>query len=329
VRRPNRLLRPTDAPRFTLCSTIAPGRRDWSWRPSEPGPRIEVRVLVTGATGFVGRHLVRRLLAEGHEVTVLHRPASSPPEGLRAVAVDLVDLVPDDLSGPLDAVVHLAARLDNPFGVDRTLAELAAPNVLGTLRLLEAAAAVGIGRFLHASTGGVGSNPQPGGRMFEHDPAGPINPYGLTKHLAEQAVQAYAWPFERVSLRYFAPYGRDGSNPMFRHHLESLERGEPIDVGAGGTPEINPIHVDDAVAATVRALDAQALPSVINIAGAEVATMARLVDLLGRAVGRAPLIRERSEPAPSWVADIERMSRHLGPPRIGLEEGIQREFGSG
>jgi UDP-glucose 4-epimerase len=288
-----------------------------------------VRVLVTGATGFVGRHLVRRLLADGHEVTVLHRPASPPPEGLRAVAVDLLDVVPGDLPGPFDAIVHLAARLDNPFGVDRTLAELAAPNVLGTLRVLEAAATVGVGRFIQGSTGGVGTSPPPGGRMFEHDPAGPINPYGLTKHLAEQAVGAYAWPFERVSLRYFAPYGRDGSNPMFRHHLDSLERGDPIDVGAGGTPELNPIHVEDAVTATVRALDATALPSVINVAGPEVATMAKLVGLLGRAVGRAPLIRERPEPALSWVADIERMSRHLGAPRIGLEEGIRREFESG
>ena len=285
-----------------------------------------MRILVTGATGFVGRHLIRRLLAADHEVTVLHRPGRSAAPGTSGIAADLEDLRPTDLPGPFDAVVHLAARLDNPFGVDRTLAELAGPNVIGTLRLLEAVAAVGIGRFVHGSTGGVGSNPPPGGRMREDDPPGPVNAYGLTKHLAEQAVRAYAWPFERVSLRYFAPYGRDGSNPMFAHHIESIERGQPIEVGRGGTPELNPIHIDDAVEATVRALGAAGLPPVINVAGPTVVTMAAMVGLLGDVLGRTPVILERDEAAPSWAADIERMSRYLGPPKVGLAEGFRREF---
>lgn len=289
-----------------------------------------MRILVTGGTGFVGRHLAERLVAEGHSVSLIVRPggaARAGAAGTSAIAVDLTELEPSHLPGPFDAVVHLAARLDNPFGVDRTLAELALPNVVGTLRLLEAVAAVGAGRFVHGSTGGVGSNPPPGGRMHEDDPPGPVNPYGLTKHLAEQAVRASAWPFERVSLRYFAPYGRDGSNPMFAHHADAIRRGEPIEVGAGGTPELNPIHIDDAVEATMRALDAPGLPPVINVAGPDVVTMAVLLELMGRATGRPPIVRERPEPAASWAADIERMTRFLGAPRIGLREGILREFG--
>lgn len=286
-----------------------------------------MRILVTGGTGFVGGHLVPRLLADGHAVTLLHRPGATPPPGTDGIAVDLTELVPADLSGTFDAVVHLAARLDNPFGIDRSLAELAGPNVVGTLRLLEAVAARGAGRFVHGSTGGVGSNAPPGGRMFEDDTAGPVNAYGLTKHLAEQAVRAYAWPFERVSLRYFAPYGRDGSNPMFAHHVGAIRRGEAIEVGRHGTPELNPIHIDDAVEATLRALDAPGLPPVINIAGPDVVTMSALLGILGDVLGRAPVIRERGDAAPSWAADIERMSRRLGAPRIGLAEGFRREFG--
>ena len=235
-----------------------------------------MRVLVTGGSGFVGRHVVRRLAAD-HEVITVQRHVREPsPDPVRDVELDLGELTPEGLDravgGRLDVVVHLAARLDNPFGTDYTLAELASSNVAGTLRLLEAAAALGVRRFVQGSTGGVGLNPPAGVPMREDDPPGPVNPYGLTKHLAEQAVRAYGWPFERVSLRYFAPYGRDGSNPMFQHVLECLRSGEPIDVGLGGGPELNPVHIDDAVAATVAAIHAADLPPVINVAGPEVAS---------------------------------------------------------
>jgi nucleoside-diphosphate-sugar epimerase len=286
-----------------------------------------VRVLVTGGSGFIGRRVVARLVERGDEVVTLQRRITGPVPRVTALALDVAALETGQLPGRFDAVVHLAARLDNPFGRDYALADLADTNVGGTMRLLEAAAAAGVRRFIHGSTGGVGSNPPAGGRMKEDDAPRPVNPYGLTKHLAEQAVRVYAWPFERVSLRYFAPYARDASNPMFQHVLACLDRGEPIDVGLGGGPELNPIHVDDAASATVTALDAADLPDVINIAGADVTSLAGLAEQLGRAIGRTPVIRERAEPALSWVADIERLCLYLGRPMVGLEEGIRSEFG--
>lgn len=290
-----------------------------------------MRILVTGGSGFVGRHVVRRIAHDHEVITVQRRVVSPSGHGVHDLELDLAGLTSENLAestgGELDVVVHLAARLDNPFGVDHTLAELTSPNVVATIRLLEASATLGIQRFVHGSTGGVALNPPPGGRMHEDDPAGPVNPYGLTKHLAEQAVSAYSWPFETVSLRYFAPYGRGGSNPMFQHLIGAIEDGEAITVGAGGGSELNPIHIDDAVEATIRAIDAPDLPPVLNIAGPDVVSMAELVRLLAAALGRTAVLREDSESAASWAADIERMSRFLGPPRIRIADGIRREWG--
>lgn len=290
-----------------------------------------MRVLVTGGSGFVGRHVLRRLALD-HDVINVGRHVPEPsPEQVRDVDLDLGELTPEGLDravgGRLDAVVHLAARMDNPLGTDYTLAELASSSVAGTLRLLEAAAALGVRRFVLGSIGGVGLNPPPGVPMREDDPPGPVNPYGLTSHSAEQALPADAWPFERISLRYFAPYGRDGSNPMFRHVLECLRSGEPIDVGLGGGPELNPVHIDDAVAATVAAIHAADLPSVINVGGPEVGSLAKIARLMGLAIGRPAVLREGGAAALNWVADVTRMRTHLVAPSIGLVAGITREWG--
>jgi nucleoside-diphosphate-sugar epimerase len=151
----------------------------------------------------------------------------------------------------------------------------------------------------------------------------------VTKHLAEQALLASGWPFEAVSLRYFAPYARDGSNPLIAHLLGRLERGEPIDVGADDGPAMNPVHISDAVTLTLRAVDAARPPRVVNVAGPEVVSRTRFVELLGDAIGRRPVIRRGREPSSSWVADIRRLERTLGRPRVSVTEGVAREWGPG
>jgi UDP-glucose 4-epimerase len=286
-----------------------------------------MRVLLTGATGVIGRHLLPAL-AGRHEVVALvrRRPRVTLVEGVTWVEGDLETLDPGVLPPSIEAVLHEASRIDDPFGRDPGVLELVGVNVVGMLRLLDWAASSGVRRFVYGSTGGVVGAGSPGGTVREAARPAPPNPYNLTKHLAEQALLAYAWPFGVCSLRYFAPYARDGSNPMIRHFLDCLERGEPIEVGADDGPWMNPVHISDAVRLTIRALEVPRPPRVVNVAGPDPVSRVTFVEHLGRAVGRRPVIVRGADPSPSWVADIRRLERTLGRPRVGVAEGIAREW---
>jgi nucleoside-diphosphate-sugar epimerase len=286
-----------------------------------------VRVLLTGSTGFVGRHVLAGLVGR-HEVHALvRRQAAATLPGATAVAADLESLDPRVLPPGVEVVVHLASRIDDPFGRDPDVTELMGVNVVGMLRLLEWAAASGVRRFVYGSTGGVAGAAPPGGRITERAAPRPPNPYNLTKHLAEQALLAYRWPFEVCSLRYFAPYARDGSNPMFIHLIERLRAGEAIACGSDDGPWMNPVHISDAVALTIRAAEVARPPRVVNVAGPEAVSRARFVALLGHALGVEPVIERGPEPSPSWVADTRRLERTLGRPLVTVAEGIAREWG--
>lgn len=285
-------------------------------------------VLLTGSTGFIGRHLLPPL-ARRHEVVALvrRRPATDPGN-VRWIIGDLETLDPGMLPVAVDAVIHEASRIDDPFGRDPGLMELAGTNVTGMLRLLEWAAGAGVRRFVYGSTGGIAGPGPTGSAMLETAPPQPPNPYNLTKHLAEQALLSYAWPFEVASLRYYAPYARDGSNPLIAHLIGALERGEPIEVGADGGPWMNPVHISDAVRLTIRALEMDDPPAVVNVAGPDPVSKARFVELLAAALGLEAHLIRTAELAPSWVADIDRMCATLGPPRVSVAEGVGREWGA-
>ena len=189
-----------------------------------------------------------RLVVEGHDVITLQRGAA-PQAGVEcdrstSSASRLTICRPASMPS-----IHLAARLDDPFGIDRTLAEIAGPNVMGTLRLLEAASARGVRRFVHGSTGGVGLNRLPAASCTRTTRRAPSTRTG-SRSTSPSRLYGPRVAVRAREPRYFAPYARDGSNPMFAHHISAIERGEPIEVGAAGTPELNPVHVDDAVAAT-------------------------------------------------------------------------------
>ncbi len=195
-------------------------------------------VLVTGANGFVGRALCVGLSRRGYTVRAAVRELSRAI-GLPGEVVQIADIEADaDWSSVLagiDAVVHLAARVhvmrDNAL---QPLAAFRAVNVVATERLARAAAAQGVKRFVYVSSIKVnGEGTQPGRPYTSDDVPAPTDPYGISKHEAEQALRQLAQEtgLEVVIIRPVLVYG-PGVKANFLSMMRWLHRGVPLPFGA-------------------------------------------------------------------------------------------------
>jgi nucleoside-diphosphate-sugar epimerase len=224
-------------------------------------------ILVSGGTGFVGRHLVDALRARGKAVRVLSRSASLP-SGWRDVDLVRADLADASSLGPalvgVDTVVHLAARMPAP-GDDRD--RLVALNVQGTRALASTARAAGVARFLHVSSGGVYGDGATFAPHRESDPPNPGTAYERSKLAAEEALRdAFAGSsVAHVILRPAGIYG--AGRPATAAFLEEVRLRR---LWFHVTPHVivHPTHVSDVVQGCVRALETDDLrDAVINLAG--------------------------------------------------------------
>ena len=195
-----------------------------------------MRVLVTGSTGFVGTHLRRHLLGQGHQLTGTTRVDTGTLDGVRLVRIS--DIGPDtDWSEALagaDAVVHLAARVHvmNESESD-PLALYRHTNVAGTLRLAQQAADAGVRRFIYLSSIKVnGESTVPDQPFTAADTPAPKDAYGISKHEAEQGLFEIAseTDLEVVIIRPPLIHG-EGVKANFLRLMRLLERQIPLPFG--------------------------------------------------------------------------------------------------
>ena len=283
-------------------------------------------ILVTGSSGFIGRHVVRLLAASGHEVTATdYRPQAEPlPDGAKFQRCDLrSDPLP---RGKLAAIVHLAALAGVRPSLDRPL-DYEATNVLATLRLLEHCRQTGIDRFVLASSSSVygPDTPLP---AEECATLGPQSPYALTKLHAEQWGQLYAQlhGLNFLALRFFSVWG-PGQRPDLA--LEAFRRklaaGQPVVINGDGSQRRDLTHVSDVARAVELALRWPGPGAdVLNVGTGRNHSV---LDMLAAVTppGSTPRIDYRpANPAdvPATLADAKSAQKELGwTPRIAFPNG--------
>lgn len=285
-----------------------------------------MNILVSGATGLIGRSVTEQLLEQGNSVVAIVRGHGEArvPEGASTIACDLGRDTPARAElGPLDAVVHLAqsSRYRDFPGAARDVLAVAMSAAVGLATL---AVEVGASRLVLASSGGVyapSSAP-----LTESSPLGPTGELGYyltVKRVTEELVEQFR-PMIGISvLRYFFVYGPGQSTQMFVSRLvESVRDGRAVALPGGRGPRVNPVFVTDAAAATVAALDPDA-PDVLNVAGPEVVDVRGLCDTVGELVGREPVYEETAA-GPGDLVGATTLLDKIAPPRVGVRDGIGR-----
>ncbi|MDP9903656.1 MULTISPECIES: NAD-dependent epimerase/dehydratase family protein [Arthrobacter] len=304
-----------------------------------------MRVMVTGCAGFIGSHLVNRLLADGHQVTGIDSFTDYYPrelkernnawnmgkESFQFIEMDLAILTKAELTG-VDAIIHLAAQP----GVRASWAKFdnyINENLLSTHKLATAAGEAGVKRFVFASSSSVygDAHAYP---THETTPTIPRSPYGVTKLAGESLLDAHAANFglEVFALRFFTVYG-PGQRPdmAIQRLIRSAIDGGEFRLYGDGHQRRDFTFVADIVDACVRATSSIYPDGTVrlNIGGSGDISMNELISLVESTVG-GPVNLSRH---PAQLGDVlrtgadgSRSSEILGwKPRVQIEEGVARQ----
>jgi len=246
------------------------------------------RYLVTGCAGFIGSHLTDALVQRGHEVIGVDAFTDYYPRpqkeanlekargaaGLSLVEVDLSEGALEPLLENVDGIFHLAAQPGVRGSWGATFAHYVRDNILATQRLFEAAASRGV-RIVMSSTSSVYGNAETYPTREEAIPR-PVSPYGVTKLACESLARAYTESFalEVVLLRYFTVYGpRQRPDMAFARIISALLSGHPFSVYGSGEQSRDFTFVDDAVEATIAAMERGPDALVYNVGGGSETTL--------------------------------------------------------
>ncbi len=306
-----------------------------------------MNILVTGGAGFIGSHVVERLLRDGHTVDAIDNfdpfyPRATKEANLAAVADhagfrlhrgDIGDAawlagLPAEVGR--DAIIHLAAKAGVRPSIEHPVAYQQA-NVEGTQSLLEFARARGIRQFVFASSSSVyGINPRV---PWSEDDAvlQPISPYASTKVSGELLGHVYAHLFgiRFIALRFFTVYGPRQRPDLAIHKFSRLLlAGRPLPFYGDGSTRRDYTFIDNVVAGIVAALAYTASNyEIINLGNERTVSLAELVAALERTFGRqAVLDRQPEQPGDvrqTW-ANVEKAKRLLGyQPHTRFEDGLK------
>ena len=295
-----------------------------------------MKTLVTGGCGFIGSHMVDRLLLEGHEVLVIDNCSTGRLENLEhQKGSGLLKIVQADICNheeilgyfdDIDWVFHFAALADivpsiqNPTGYFKS-------NVDGTFSVVQAAKIKGVKRFLYAASSSCYGIPDtyPTNELTDICPQ---YPYALTKRLGEEIVMHWAqlYKLPAISLRLFNVYGTRSRTSgtygaVFGVFLGQKLAGKPFTVVGDGTQTRDFTYVTDIVDAFYTAAVSDICNEIFNIGSDNTYSVNRLIELLG---GDKVYIPKRPGEPDCTYADISKAKKLLNwKPKISLEEGVK------
>jgi UDP-glucose 4-epimerase len=296
-----------------------------------------VKALVTGGAGFIGSHLVDRLLADGHEVIVIDNLACGSDSNLAEArknprfALHVADVADGKTIGPLfqgvDWVFHLAALADIVPSIQHPVPYHSA-NVDGTICVLESSRAAGVKRFVYAASSSCYGIPD----VYptpENAEKRPMYPYALTKYIGEQYVMHWAQTYglPAVSLRFFNVYGPRARTSgtygaVFGVFLAQKLADKPFTVVGDGKQTRDFTFVTDVVAAVVQAAESDVRGLCMNVGSDNTYSVNRLVELLG---GQITYIPKRPGEPDCTFADTRLIREQLGwKPKVSFEAGVAK-----
>lgn len=301
-----------------------------------------MRVLVTGGAGFIGSHLTARLVDRGHDVLVLDNLSTGtmknlshikPRQNLKVLRAD-IRWIPRSFLRRLrriDGVCHLAAMTSVQESVKNPVPTTEV-NVIGTLRVLEAARKLRAERIVYASSAAVYGTPRALPITEDADIA-PISPYGSSKAASELYCKSFEenHGIDTVCLRYFNVYGPRQASSQYSGVISifarRLLRRVPLPIFGDGSQSRDFVFVVDAIDATIAALEKESLQSrVFNIASAKETTILELARMMQEIAGApSDLIFKppRKGDVRRSVADVSRARDELGlRPATDLRDGL-------
>ena len=308
-----------------------------------------MRILVTGGAGFIGSHLVEKLLATGHEVSILddfndfydpqikHANVERMGADVAIHRIDLRDSAAVNLlfqREKFDAIAHLAARA----GVRPSIAQPQLyydTNVGGTLHLLEAARLTGIERFIFASSSSVYGICKTVPFSEDVHLTQTISPYAATKVAGEFLCSTYSHLYKMriVALRFFTVYGaRQRPDLAIHQFTRKIHAGQPIDQFGDGTTRRDYTYIDDIIQGVMAAFDYNGpLFDLFNLGESETIQLKDLIAAIEQALGKKAKINQLPEQpgdVPLTCADISKARRLLNynpatPLSVGLPKFVE------
>ena len=294
------------------------------------------RSVVTGGAGFIGSNLVDHLVRIDHKVSVLDNFVSGKKANLAHHKKKDVKIIRVDISKSknldkyfkkVDYVFHLAGlaeiipSIKNPKKYFNT-------NVLGTLKVVEAAKRAGVKKLIYAASSSCYGSPK-NLPTSEKEKIDIKHPYGLTKFLGEQLVLKYATNFNmpNISFRFFNVYGprlnMSGQySAVFGNFLKQKKNNKPLTIVGDGKQTRDFIHVDDLTNAFIKVAKSRLVNKIYNLGSGKEITINKIANLFG---GKKTFIPKRPREPKRSLANISKIKKDINwKPTITIQEGIKR-----